>query len=123
MICLAKVNQFPNLFRDIWILLTEALMKDSIGKAGRRFATLDGLPDTPATNIVNFRVGKILHFMPFEYGYTDLFTQILDIKHFAEEDISGAVIEVNRNESANDGYTFGQHGKVYKISLDTLSET
>src|SRR6266404_5570241 len=98
-------------------------MKESTGKAGRRFVKQDGLPDTPATNIVNFRVGKILDFVPFQYGYTDFFTQILDIKHFAEEDISGVATDVGRSESANDGYTFGQHGKVYKISMDTLSET
>ncbi len=123
MICLVKVNQFSNLFRDIH-LLTEALKAQRTGYSGPRFANLDGLPDTPATNILNFRDGggKILDFVPFKHGHTDLFAQIVDIKHFTEEDISGVAADVRRNEWANNGYTFSQYGKVDEISLGTLSE-
>ena len=123
MICLTKVNQFHNLFCGIH-LLTEALKGECIGYSGRRFANLDGLPDTPATNILNFRglTGKILDFMPFQYRHTNLVTQVLDIKHFTKESISGITANVRRSEWANDGYTLGQYGKVDEIPLGKMSK-
>jgi hypothetical protein len=83
---------------------------------------LDSLPDTPATNILNFRGGKILDFVPFKYGNTNPFTQVIDIKHFTEEEISRIAAYVRRNKWTDDGHTFGQHGKVNEVSLGTLNE-
>lgn len=95
-----------------------------IGYSGRRFANLDGLPDTPATNILNFRgrSGEILDLVPFKYGNTDLVTQVVDIKHFAEEGISGVATDMRRGEWTNDGHTFSQQGKVDEVSLGKLSK-
>lgn len=83
---------------------------------------LDTLPDTPATNILNFRGGDILDFVPFKYGNTDPFTQIVDVKHFTEGDVSSVVANMRRSKWADDGYTFGQLGKVNEVSLGTLNE-
>jgi len=54
--------------------------------------------------------------VPFKYGHTDLVTQIVDIKHFTEKGIFISA-DVRRSELANDGYTFGQNGKVDEVSL------
>jgi hypothetical protein len=60
--------------------------------------------------------------VPFKYGHTDLVTQIVDIKHFTEEGISGVTADVRRSEYANDRYTFGYDGKVDEVSLGKLSK-
>jgi hypothetical protein len=80
---------------------------------------LNSLPDAPATNILDFRGGEILDFVPFEYGNTDLSTQIVDVKHFTEEDISSVSANVRRSKWANDGNTFGYQSKINEVSLGT----
>jgi len=45
-------------------------------------------------------------------------TQIIDVKHFTEEDFSSVTADVRRSEWADNGYTFGQHGQVNEVSLD-----
>jgi hypothetical protein len=103
-------------------LLTEALKVQRIGTSRRRFANLDSLPDTPATNILNFRGGEILDFVPFKYRHTNFFTQIVDVKHIAEEDISSVATNVRRSKRADDWYSFGQRSKVNEVSLGLLSK-
>ena len=124
--CLAKVlNQFFTICPVTCILLTEALEGQCVGYSGRRLAILDGLPDTPAADILDFWClgGKVLDFVPLKYGHADLGTQVIYIKHFTEEDISGVAADVvRRSEWANDGYTLGQHGKVDEVSLRKLSK-
>lgn len=45
-------------------------------------------------------------------------TQIIDVKHFTEEDLSSVTTDVRRSEWADNGYTFGHHSQVNEISLD-----
>lgn len=46
-------------------------------------------------------------------------TQVVDIKHFTEEDLSSVTTDVRRSERADNGYTFCQHSQVNEISLDS----
>ena len=122
MICLPVENQLPTSFYRGTYLLTEAVKGQRIGISRLRFANLDSLPDTPATNIFNFRGGEILDFVPFKYGHTDPFTQVVNVKHFTEWDISSIAANMRRSKWANDGYTFGHQGKINEVSLGTLNE-
>ena len=60
--------------------------------------------------------------MPFKYGNTNLFTQIIDVKHFTEGDIFGVLADVRRSKWANDGNTFSNQSKINEVSLGTLNE-
>jgi hypothetical protein len=106
----------------IMCLLTEALEGKCVGYPRPRLASLNSLPNTPAANALNFRAGGIFNFAPLKYGNADSFTQIINVKHFAEEDLSGITTDVRRGEWADDGYAFGQHGEVNEISLDQLHQ-
>ena len=103
-------------------LLTEALKRQCIGYSRTRLANLNSLPNAPAANALNFRAGGILNFAPLKYGKADSFTQIINVKHFAEEDLSGITTNVRRDEWADDGHAFGQQSEVNEISLDKLHQ-
>jgi hypothetical protein len=60
--------------------------------------------------------------MPFKYGNTDLFTQIVDVKHFTKGDISSVSTDVRRSKWANDRNTFSNQSKINEVSLGTLDE-
>lgn len=103
-------------------LLTEALKGQCAGYSRPRLASLNSLPNTPAANVLNFCAGGILNFAPLKYGKADGFTQVVNVKHFAEEDLSGIATDVRRGEWADDGYPFGQHSEVNEISLHKLHQ-
>jgi len=92
------------------------------GNSRTRFSSLNGLPYTPATNILDFLAGGILDLTPFKYRHTNHFTQIVDVKYFTKENLSSVASDVRGNEGADDGYAFSQHSKVDEISLSTLNE-
>ena len=85
---------------------------------------MNGLPNTPTAKIFNFRVGggEVLDLAPFKYGHTDLLTEVVDVKHFTERNVSSVTANVRRSERADDGYTFCQHSKVNEVSLITLNQ-
>ena len=84
---------------------------------------LDGLPDTPAADILNFLAGRILDFAPFEYRNTNSFAQIFDVEYLTKRDIASVSTNVRGSEWADDGHTLGQNGKVNEVCLNRLDRS
>jgi hypothetical protein len=98
---------------------TKTLKSECVGDARFRFACLDGLPDTPAADVLNLLTGGILDFPPFEYRNANSFTQIFDVEYFAEKNRASVSTDVGGSERADDRHTLSQQGKVNEVCLDS----
>ena len=93
-----------------------------VGDTRVRFACLDGLPDTPAADILNFLARRILDFAPFEYRNTNSFAQIFDVEYVTEKDVASVSADVGGSERTDDGHTLSQQGKVNEVCLEKLNQ-
>lgn len=69
------------------------------------FASLYGLPDTPATDIFHFCAVFVLYVVPLEDGDADGVAEVFDIEDFAEEYGSDIATGMRWKPVAYDGYT------------------